>query len=50
MIRLLHCNLEVMGLKNGNKLSACGGKVAYILPSPKPAMLGVLCTGPSFFF
>jgi len=49
-VRLIVSILGGAGSSHGNSLSRNGGKAAYILPSPDPALAGASCTGPPFFF
>lgn len=49
-IRLLHCNMNVMGLKYRNNLFTCGGMTVYIWPPPGLAMAGVSCIGSPFSY
>lgn len=47
IVRLLPCDVEVMGSNLGNNFSTCRGKVAYIYP-PRTLPGGSLDTGPPF--
>lgn len=49
MIRLLHDDLEGMGLKHGINLSTRRGKIVYDYPSPSLAMVRASCTELPFF-
>jgi len=50
MVRLTVSVPGGAGSSHGNSLSRNGGKAAYILPSPDPALAGASCTRPPYFY
>lgn len=50
MVRFTVSVLGGAGLSHENSLFKNGGKIAYILSSPDPALVGASCIGPLFIF